>query len=180
MTRVTSFLKNDIKIMVEMRKMQFKIYEEKNFGRVLKYLEPTEPGILDPLIEEILQGEIACSIGMKSDAFLMGVARVLKDKRAKREKAFHSGEILVTEKTDPSCETIMIKSRVIITDVGGVLSHAAVESRNMKIPCIINTHHSTELIPDGVIILIRINPKEDYLASIFRITSDELISQLQQ
>lgn len=36
-----------------------------------------------------------------------------------------------------------------MTDVGGLLSHAAIVSRELGIPCIVGTHHATQLLKDG-------------------------------
>lgn len=43
----------------------------------------------------------------------------------------------------------MKKSVAIITDMGGMLSHAAISSRELKKPCIIGTHIATQVLKDG-------------------------------
>ena len=43
----------------------------------------------------------------------------------------------------------MKKAAAIITDKGGVLSHAAIVAREMKKPCIIGTKVATEVLHDG-------------------------------
>lgn len=45
--------------------------------------------------------------------------------------------ILVCEKTDPSYLLLMMKSKGVITQTGGVVSHAAIVSRELGIPCIV-------------------------------------------
>ena len=63
--------------------------------------------------------------------------------------AFKAGEILVTTMTTPAMVPICKKARAIITDEGGICSHAAVVSREFGIPCIVGTHHATSILKDG-------------------------------
>jgi pyruvate,water dikinase len=111
---------------------------------------------------------------MNTSSYLVGKARVLKDKKIKRKSVFNTGEILVTNKTDPSDVPIMIRSAAIIANVGGVTCHAAVECRRMKIPCLINTGNATELIRDQEVILIQLDTEEDGVANIFRINNPSI------
>jgi len=64
-------------------------------------------------------------------------------------KSFKKGEILITEMTQPSIMDIASKAGAIVTDEGGMLSHAAIVSRELKIPCIVGTHFATTLIKNG-------------------------------
>ncbi|MFA6100166.1 MAG: PEP-utilizing enzyme [Patescibacteria group bacterium] len=59
------------------------------------------------------------------------------------------GYILVTQSTTPDYVPILKKVIAIITDEGGVLSHASVISRELKIPCIIGTKIATKVLHDG-------------------------------
>jgi len=59
--------------------------------------------------------------------------------------SFPSGAILVTGSTMPQFVPAMKKSLAIITDEGGMLSHAAIMSREFKKPCIIGTHIATRV-----------------------------------
>jgi pyruvate,water dikinase len=63
---------------------------------------------------------------------------------------FKSGEILVTTLTDPTMATVMIKATAIITDIGGITSHPAILSREMGIPCVVNTKDATKKIKNGM------------------------------
>ena len=62
---------------------------------------------------------------------------------------FRSGHILVSHSTTPDYVPIMKESLAIITDEGGILSHASVISRELKIPCIIGTKNATQVLKDG-------------------------------
>ncbi|MDD5341731.1 MAG: PEP-utilizing enzyme [Patescibacteria group bacterium] len=63
--------------------------------------------------------------------------------------SFKEGDVLVAAITDPTMVTAMIKAAAIITDIGGITSHPAILSREMGIPCIVNTKKATEKIKNG-------------------------------
>lgn len=64
------------------------------------------------------------------------------------------GDILVVEMTDPLYMHAMMKAGGIITNIGGVLSHAAIVSRELKIPCIVGTENATEIFKDGQLVVL--------------------------
>lgn len=59
------------------------------------------------------------------------------------------GEVLVTTMTTPDFVVAMKKASAIVTDQGGLTSHAAIVSRELKIPCIVGTKIATKVIKDG-------------------------------
>ena len=61
----------------------------------------------------------------------------------------HEGNILVSHMTNPSIVPAMKKAAAIITEQGGVTSHAAIVSRELNIPCIIGTKIATRVLKDG-------------------------------
>lgn len=63
-----------------------------------------------------------------------------------------TGDILVTTMTSPDFVIGMKKAGAIITDTGGMLSHAAIVSREFKIPCIVGTEIATKVIHDGDVV----------------------------
>ena len=52
-------------------------------------------------------------------------------------------EVLVAPVTDPSWSSIMFISSALVVDVGGMLSHAAVVARELRIPCVVGTGNGT-------------------------------------
>ncbi len=62
---------------------------------------------------------------------------------------FIKGEILVSISTNPSLIAAMNKAGAIVTDTGGVTCHAAIVSRELRIPCIIGTKIATKVLKDG-------------------------------
>ncbi|MBW2968312.1 hypothetical protein KY362_07570 [Candidatus Woesearchaeota archaeon] len=62
---------------------------------------------------------------------------------------FNEGDVLVAASTNPNILPIMKKASAIVTDEGGALCHAAIVSRELRIPCIIGTKNATKLLKDG-------------------------------
>jgi phosphohistidine swiveling domain-containing protein len=58
-------------------------------------------------------------------------------------------DILVTRFTDPGWTPVLARVGGVVTEVGGLLSHAAVIGREYGIPAILNLNHATRLIKDG-------------------------------
>jgi phosphohistidine swiveling domain-containing protein len=59
------------------------------------------------------------------------------------------GDVLVTESTTEAFNILLPLLGAIVTDAGGLLSHAAIVSREYGIPGVVGTREATELIPDG-------------------------------
>jgi len=76
-----------------------------------------------------------------------GKARVILD--VHRIAEFQSGEVLVTNKTDPDWEPIMKKASAIVTNSGGRTCHAAIIAREMGIPAIVGTGEATQILQNG-------------------------------
>jgi len=66
-------------------------------------------------------------------------------------------EIMVAIHTSPNLVPLMKKASAIITDEGGVGSHAAIISRELKIPCIIGTRIATQVLHDGDLVEVDAN-----------------------
>jgi pyruvate, water dikinase len=64
------------------------------------------------------------------------------------------GDILVTKNTDPSFVCLFSKVVGIITDVGGLCSHAAIVSREMGIPCIVGTGDASKILRNGQKVIV--------------------------
>ncbi|OGD56420.1 hypothetical protein A2V71_04805 [Candidatus Berkelbacteria bacterium RBG_13_40_8] len=67
------------------------------------------------------------------------------------------GDILVTETTSPEIMPACKKASAILTNQGGLLSHAAIVSRELNIPCIVGLEDITHLINDGDILEVDAN-----------------------
>jgi pyruvate,water dikinase len=59
------------------------------------------------------------------------------------------GDVLVTESTTEAFNILLPLLGAIVTDSGGLLSHAAIVAREYGIPGVVGTREATERIPDG-------------------------------
>lgn len=76
-----------------------------------------------------------------------GQARVILD--VHQIGMFQSGEVLVTNRTDPDWEPIMKKASAIVTNSGGRTCHAAIIAREMGIPAIVGCGNATTVLKTG-------------------------------
>jgi len=67
------------------------------------------------------------------------------------------GDVLVASNTRPEYVPIMKKAVAIVTDEGGITSHAAIISRELGIPCITGTQVATRSLKDGDLIDVNAN-----------------------
>jgi len=95
--------------------------------------------------------------------------------------SIESGRILVAPMTDPDMVPEIAKSSGIITDRGGIISHAAIIAREIGIPCIVGTGNATKLINtsddlkvDGNKGFVWILNKTRYLSQNEKINKDEI------
>ncbi len=77
----------------------------------------------------------------------IGRARIINSVRHLNK--MKPGDILVSVTTSPSLLPAMKKASAIITNEGGITSHAAIVSREMKIPCIVGAKDATKMFQDG-------------------------------
>lgn len=96
--------------------------------------------------DEELPKEIGGNIASKGK--VKGKAKIILDYKKDAPK-MKKGDILVTDETDPTFLPVMLKAKAIITDRGGLLCHAAIVSRELKIPCITGTEIATHILKDG-------------------------------
>lgn len=82
----------------------------------------------------------------------VGVVKIIKS-MADLPK-IKKGDVLVTEMTNPDMVVAMEKSVAIVTDEGGMTSHAAIVSREMGIPCIVATGNATSVLKEGMKITV--------------------------
>ena len=70
---------------------------------------------------------------------------------------FRTGEILVASMTRPEYLPAIKKAAAIVTDEGGITSHAAIVSRELGIPCVIATKNATKMLKTGNIAEVKAN-----------------------
>lgn len=60
-----------------------------------------------------------------------------------------AGDILVCPTTTPAWTALFASIGGLVTDTGGILSHAAVVAREYGLPAVVGTESGTRAIPDG-------------------------------
>ncbi|MFZ1970701.1 MAG: phosphoenolpyruvate synthase [Candidatus Nanoarchaeia archaeon] len=99
-----------------------------------------------------LKGEVILTGMAASPGIAAGNVRVVKN--LKDLDKVKTGDILVTKMTNPDMVMTMQKSSGIITDEGGMTSHAAIVSREMGIPAVVGTRDATSKLKDGDIVTV--------------------------
>jgi phosphohistidine swiveling domain-containing protein len=95
------------------------------------------------------KGDILEGIG-GSPGRVIGIARIVMD--ASNPDALNPGDILVAPITDPSWTPLFLAAGGVIVDVGAVMSHSVIVSRDLGIPCAVSVTDATRIIPDGALI----------------------------
>lgn len=93
----------------------------------------------------LLNGMTAC-LGKTGD-WVYGTAKIVNTPEDMDKLA--SGDILVSVATTPDILPAMKKAAAMVTDQGGITSHAAIVSRELNIPCLIGTQYATKVFKDG-------------------------------
>ena len=103
---------------------------------------------------EIMEGLKIIVKGMgASPGTATGIVKIISNVEEASLK-IKKGDILVTDMTNPDYTPFMEKSAAIITNVGGMLCHAAIVSRELGVPCVTGTKNATELLKDGMKVLV--------------------------
>jgi phosphoenolpyruvate synthase/pyruvate phosphate dikinase len=88
-----------------------------------------------------VQGQVACPGHVKGTVKIINLpADMHKMKK---------GDILVSFATIPDLVPAMKKAGAIVTEQGGITSHAAIVSRELRVPCVIGTKIATKVFKDG-------------------------------
>jgi rifampicin phosphotransferase len=92
----------------------------------------------------VLRGAGGCS------GVAQGRARVVLDPAD--PNGLEPGDILVAPLTDPAWTPLFLPAAAVVVNVGALMSHAIIVSRELGIPCAVSVEHATERIPDGALI----------------------------
>src|SRR3990167_6776678 len=82
-----------------------------------------------------------------STGWVIGTVRIVTS--AEDIEKVHEGDILVAVMTRPDYVPAMKKAAAIVTDEGGITSHAAIVARELRVPCIIGTKIASKVFKDG-------------------------------
>jgi phosphoenolpyruvate synthase/pyruvate phosphate dikinase len=138
------------------RKSAFVIYY---YNREFQYFSGAKTlGLINNLHNRekaIEETELNGQVANKKGKIITGIVRVIKvDYREngvmnQEISQMIKGEILVSEFTAPELISACRKAKAIITDLGGMLSHAAIISRELNVPCLIGTEKATSVFKTG-------------------------------
>lgn len=105
----------------------------------------------DPAVDlansgDVLTGTPACS------GTATGVARVINDPEDAAD--LEPGEVLIAPLTDPGWTPIFTSAEAVVVNVGSTMSHAAIVSRELGIPCVLGVKDATKRITDGTVVTV--------------------------
>lgn len=100
----------------------------------------------DKKIVPILQGQGA------SPGIATGPVKIVQS--PKNIGKVKKGDILVSKMTSPDYVPAMKRAAAIVTDEGGITSHAAIVSRELGIPCVVGTGEATKILKDGLVVTV--------------------------
>ena len=89
------------------------------------------------------------SIGQKIGT---GTAKVIKS--IAEMHRIQSGDVLISDMTDPDWEPVMKKASAIVTNRGGRTCHAAIIARELGIPAVVGCGDATKIIRDGTSVTV--------------------------
>lgn len=121
--------------------------EKKIFGKILVKGLPASPGI--------------------------GIGRVKIIKSKEEIGKIKQGDVLVTKMTNPDFVPAMKKAVAIVTDEGGLTSHAAIVSRELGIPAIVGTKNATEVLKDDMEVTVDAKSGVVYEGRVFEAVKKE-------
>ena len=87
-----------------------------------------------------------------SDLRVTGKARVVHDPATATD--LQPDEILVARVTDPGWTPLFVSAAGVVVSIGATLSHAAIVSRELGIPCVVGVQHAAKRITDGMMLTV--------------------------
>ncbi len=151
--------KEPSKEIISQRKKGFVIYLSANKkliclqGADISKAEKLFKLVFDGKVEEQITGMVA-SKGLARGR--VAIVRGVKDLEKVKE-----GDVLVAVATHPDYVSAMRRAVAIVTDEGGVTSHAAIVAREFGIPCIVGTKQATKILKDGD--MLKVNAEEGFV-----------------
>jgi pyruvate,water dikinase len=118
-------------------------------------------GIVPPLTEWSLRGGSAAPPAAVGEVLsgmsgapgsYTGTARVILDPAD--PFALEPGDVLIAPFTDPAWTPLFVPAGAVIVDVGAVVSHAIIVSRELGIPCVVSVTDATVRIPNGATVTV--------------------------
>jgi phosphohistidine swiveling domain-containing protein len=135
-----------VKPNIQKRKDKVGIYSDSINDEII-----VEDVAVDSLIEEILPKKQTSSFPLTgriaSQGKVNGIARIVV--RPEDISKVADGDILIAPETSPDFVAGLKRAAGVITNQGGITSHAAIVSREFGIPCLVGVEGATSIIKDG-------------------------------
>jgi len=80
--------------------------------------------------------------------------KIIKAETVMEITSVDEGTVIVCDVTTPDFVPLMKKCVAIVTDRGGILSHAGIVARELNLPCIVGTEKSTLILSDGMLVTV--------------------------
>lgn len=111
-----------------------------------------EPPPLDPLVNR-LKGVVA-SAPSPTVMVVQGRARLILDPRGGH--VLEKGDVLLCQTTDPAWTLLFFQCSAVVSERGGILSHAAITAREMRIPCLVGVTGLVDAKLDGKMVTVNL------------------------
>jgi phosphohistidine swiveling domain-containing protein len=155
-TEIIDLLKNHNIPNVKERKKAFVLSYENDSLKIIEGQEAED--FFKPYLEEesmdkdYVEGLV---VSKGKNSIVKGNVCILKS--PSEINKMNENDILISPMTSPDFILAMKKASAIITDEGGLTCHAAIVSRELNIPCIVNTKIATKVFKDNDIVEVDAN-----------------------
>ena len=136
-------LKNDFRSVIKYRKSLIDRYKSESVPRrITTEGLPGREKVIDKRYKttQILEGQGTSKGKVKGKTIVMETLNFNNN---------YTDKILITRATDPGWTVIFPLLKGVITEQGGLLSHASIIARELGIPCIVKVPDATKLIKSG-------------------------------
>jgi phosphoenolpyruvate synthase/pyruvate phosphate dikinase len=143
---------------VERRKQEHELNKRKNVLPV--YGTPPEEVPDDPILERVF-GSKAPEVNEQEKHFTgyaasqgqhTGVVKVVRG--PEDFSKIQTGDVLVCKTTTPPWTVLFSVAGAVVTDAGGILSHAGTVAREYRVPSVVGTKVATSVLRDGDIVTV--------------------------
>lgn len=128
---------------LEERKKAFGLAMEK--GKIVILTGKKLKQIINSVLEDVSKDSEITGVVANPGKVIGKVKIVLSPDDIKKVK---KGDIMVSAETTPDFVPAVHKAAALVTDIGGITSHAAIISREFNIPCIVGTKVATRVLKD--------------------------------
>jgi pyruvate,water dikinase len=137
----------DIKLIIKDRKRDYEEYKNMQLDAVLMSMGDELPKITKPRANPYVKQlyVTGCSLGKIS-----GKITIMHEFRIPEKEL----DIVVVKHTDPGWTPLFGLCKGLIVENGGLLSHAAIISRELGLPCIIGVQNATKILKDGQLVVM--------------------------